>query len=135
MNEWLVFIVTALLLAGFYALNARADKPFEGKRFSAVVSYVYDGDTVQLQKNKLRVRLWGIDAPEKGEPGADAARKALIKLIDGKKVSVLPIDKDRYGRTVARIFLKNGRDVSALMIEQGHAIEYRRFTKGYYSRP
>lgn len=104
---------------------------FEGNRASAKVTYIYDGDTLQINGSE-RVRIWGIDTPEKGENGADAARNALSRLVDGRTVDILKIDNDRYGRTVARVILKDGRDVSRVMIESGHAVEYCRYSKGYY---
>lgn len=131
MTEVATAIVLVILAVLYFAAKSRAGSPLEGNRYGARVSYIYDGDTVQLEQNKTRVRLWGIDAPEKGSPGADAARNALIKLVDGKRVEILPIDKDRYGRTVGRIF-RNGQDISAVMIERGHALEYCRFSKGFY---
>ena len=73
----------------------------------------------------------GVDAPEKGAQGADASREALKGLIEGKRVEILKIDEDRYDRLVGRVFL-DGRDVSTLLLQAGHAVEYCKYSKGFY---
>ncbi|MCP9237912.1 thermonuclease family protein [Lewinella sp. JB7] len=99
------------------------------------MAYVFDGDTLRLVgKTRLRTRLWGVDAPEKGEAGSDRARDALITLAGGRKITYIPIDTDRYGRTVARVFLRDGREINRLLIDSGVAKEYCRYSKGFYGR-
>ena len=51
-----------------------------------ICHYVQDGDTFKLPDNETRVRLWGIDAPEKGQAYADEARNRLKELCEGKAV-------------------------------------------------
>lgn len=72
------------------------------------------------------------DAPEKSERGAEAARNALVRITDGKRITFIEIDRDRYGRTVARVFLPDGQEVNRLMIESGTATEFCRYSKGFY---
>ncbi|WP_394331065.1 thermonuclease family protein [Aquimarina macrocephali] len=81
------------------------------------------------------MRLWAIDAPKKGEEGADRATNFLKNLVDQKRVFYTKMDIDKYGRTtVARIFLKDGRDVNRLLIESGHMKEYCKYSKNYYGQ-
>ncbi len=97
---------------------------------SAEVGFVFDGDTIQLRDGR-HVRLLGINTPEEGrrgrpdEPHADAATRAL-KAVLGKraKVRLYPgkARTDRYGRLLAHLFLEDGRNVQAWMLEQGHAM-------------
>ena len=80
------------------------------------------------------VRLWGVDAPEMDDRGFQAATDTLTRLALGKRITCREIERDRYGRSVARCFLSDGQEINRLMIESGTAKEYRRFTKGFYSR-
>jgi endonuclease YncB( thermonuclease family) len=61
---------------------------------------ISDGDTftgLDSQNRQIKIRLHGIDAPEKAQPFGTVSRKALGDLIEGKTVEVQQVDKDRYG--------------------------------------
>jgi micrococcal nuclease len=103
----------------------------EGPVQEAVVAHVVDGDTVVLH-NGQKVRLLGIDAPEmerEGQPAdflAHKAKRFLAELVEGKRVR-LEYDKlryDRYGRTLAYLFLLDGTNLSREMVRQGLAHVY-----------
>jgi len=97
----------------------------------AGVAHAVDGDTVELA-NGQKVRLLGIDAPElekEGQPAdflAHKAKRFLADLVEGKRVR-LEYDRlryDRYGRTLAYLFLPNGTNLSQEMVRQGLAHVY-----------
>lgn len=67
------------------------------------VTRVVDGDTFMTDKRKRAVRLADVDTPEKGERGAVAAKRRLSSMIAGKEVTVIPVARDSYGRTVAKV--------------------------------
>jgi len=67
------------------------------------VQKVVDGDTFTTESRKNSVRLADVDAPEKGEPGAEAARRKLANLIAKKVVSIETVARDTYGRSVAKV--------------------------------
>lgn len=92
---------------------------------------IADGDTFTiLQDNKpIRIRIDAIDAPEKGMPFAKASKKFLSGLCFGKMVTIKTISTDRYGRTVARAALSNGKDISTEMIRAGYAWHYKKYSK------
>ena len=102
------------------------------ERLSARVSKITDGDTFTLSGTSRRIRIWGLDAPEKDEPGGSLATDVLRDLISGKELDCLVRDIDRYGRIVGQCFLPDGRDITAEMIRSGVATEYCRFSKNYY---
>lgn len=105
------------------------------KAYRVGFRYVVDGDSLYIGSYEPQIRLWGGgDAPEKSQAGFKAASKTLYRYAYGRHVRCEKIDTDRYGRTVARCWLKDGRELNRLMIESGTAKEYRRFTKGFYSR-
>jgi endonuclease YncB( thermonuclease family) len=93
---------------------------------------VLDGDTVtvldDLDKAKFRIRLSGIDAPEKKQAFGAAAKKHLSGLIFGKMVSVRFKEVDRYGRIVGTIWI-DGEDINRRMLRDGMAWHYSLFDK------
>lgn len=132
MTELGYFLI--LLAAGILALFLQVHNermPLEPRRYKGRVSFVVDGDTLILTDD-TRLRLWGVDAPEKGEKGADQATFFLDDLVDQKQITYTILDNDKYGRIVARIFLKDGRDVNRLLIESGFTKEYCKYSKNYY---
>ncbi len=94
------------------------------------VTRVVDGDTlvVQLASGPIRVRLYGIDAPEHDQAGGPEATATLLALVGGADVTLEPISQDRYNRMVARL-LRGSLDVNAEMVRRGDAWVYR-----YYLR-
>lgn len=97
-----------------------------------VAGAIIDGDTFYLEGNETRLRLWGVDAPERNAPGGAEATEALTALIAGKALACEEMDRDRYARIVARCLLDDGRDIARVMIEIGAATEMTRFSGGYY---
>lgn len=90
--------------------------------FSAVVSKVFDGDSLVVLggEKETEVRLWGIDTPEYDQPYAIEARRALENLLLGRTVSVIPKYRDDYQRLVAIIELKF-TNANQYMVSQGFA--------------
>lgn len=128
------FVLSVIVIAGLYwwYLTSRAGRPLEPSRQFARVEYVIDGDTLILRGRQQRLRLWGVDAPEKGEAGAKTATAALKRYAPkGRKVSYIQMDVDRYGRIVARVFY-GSKEINRQMIESGAASEYCRYSRGFY---
>ena len=91
-----------------------------------ICHYVQDGDTFKLPDNETRVRLWGIDAPEKGQAYADEARDRLKELCEGKAVRLEIKDTDRYGRKTAIVW-KGKTNINLQMVKEGLAWHYAYF--------
>ncbi len=101
---------------------------------------VVDGDTIDI--DGLRVRLFGIDAPESDQactddvglryPCGTLATMALSGEIGGKPVTCRKEDSDRYGRTVATCWVGD-RDIGAAMVRRGWAVDYTHFSHGRYA--
>lgn len=90
---------------------------------------VADGDTITVldgAKVQHKVRLAGIDAPEKAQPYGQKSRESLEDLVAGKTVIVETHKKDRYGRAVGKI-LVNGKDMNIEQIRRGFAWFYRQY--------
>ena len=116
-----------LLFAPFFllAISAVAEE-------LCTVTYVIDGDTItcQCDGEAIRVRLAGIDAPEKsfqgrpGQPFAEKARMYLESLVLDRQVRVERLGNDRYGRVLGTVYLNN-QDVNLEMIRQEYTQVYR----------
>lgn len=73
-----------------------------------------------------RVRLWGIDCPERGQPFGTRARQFTGDLAFGKDVKVIVHDTDCCGRTVGEVILPNGRNLNQALVRAGLAWWYVR---------
>lgn len=101
---------------------------------------VIDGDTLDIRGT--RIRLSGVDAPESDQLCEDAAGGsyrcgktsafALADWIGARNVSCASEGQDQYGRTLARCRL-GGADVGDWMVRHGHAVDYRRYSRGAYA--
>ncbi len=106
-----------------------------GESFSGKVVAVTDGDTLKVlrttgsRKEEVKVRLWGIDCPEKRQPYGQAAKKAASDLAFGQVVTVEIRSHDRYGRTVSWVTLPDGRTLNLELVRQGFAWWYEQYAK------
>jgi endonuclease YncB( thermonuclease family) len=91
------------------------------------VQRIVDGDTVYM-RDGTKVRLHGIDTPERDQPYGKQATRNLDKLIGGK-VFVAEKDIDRYGRLVGVIYTPEGVNVNEAMVCGGHAWWYSRYAR------
>lgn len=102
-----------------------------GEKLNGIVTYVIDGDTLRV--NGIKVRLWGVDAPEKEQDYYTTAKNFLVDEVLLSSVSCLVHDKDRYGRVVAQCTrTKDGADIGALLVAEGLAKDYTRHSKRFY---
>lgn len=90
---------------------------------------VVDGDTIYILDGALsqyKVRLAGIDAPERNQPYGLASRKHLASLVAGKTVTVEYTKHDQYGRIVGTVWI-SGIDACLEQIKAGLAWHYKKF--------
>lgn len=104
------------------AAKLRTPPSFANKPFAGTVRYVCDGDTVDVfsRGRVVRVRLFGIDAPELGQPHGDDAHFHLRKMAQGLEVNVHPVTVDKYNRVVAFVGAP-GNSINLRMIQDGMA--------------
>ncbi len=94
------------------------------------VIHVADGDTFTILNNNVqqKIRVQGIDAPEKKMPFGNVSKMYLSNLCFNKEVSIKYVTTDRYGRTVAWAKLRDGRDISTEMVKAGMAWHYLKYS-------
>lgn len=105
--------------------------PGHAEVISGRVVHVADGDTITVldaSKVQHKVRLAGIDAPEKSQAYGQHSRDSLAELVANRAVIVETHKKDRYGRHVGKV-LVNGQDVNLEQIRRGMAWFYRDFAR------
>jgi endonuclease YncB( thermonuclease family) len=118
-------VVWPWLALALLALSAPATAEF----FEGRVVKVVDGDTIDVLvgRESRRVRLFGIDTPERGQPWANKAKQALARRVFGKQVRVNDVATDRYGRTVGEVYADNVC-VGCELVREGNAWVYRHYT-------
>jgi endonuclease YncB( thermonuclease family) len=116
---------------------------------TGTVTKVSDGDTIHVttpEQTKLRVRLYGIDAPETpktdqhtgrvnipGQPNGEESKKALEAKIMGQQIRLDIIDIDQYKRMIGMVWIGN-RNVNLEMLQEGYAEVYYIYLKEPYKR-
>ena len=122
---------------------------------SAIVTRVSDGDTIWVQPDtggkKIKIRIWGIDTPEKFKsrklyqsarvcrtiPGkvkhlGERASGFAKRILKGKKVRVEVMGRGKYGRVLAKIILPDGEDYGLKIIKEGYSCVYWKTTDEAY---
>lgn len=90
---------------------------------------VFDGDSMLMRNPEgetLKMRIAGIDAPEKNQPFADPARDRLTELLQQGPLEVAILKKDVYGRWLASIRVGD-KDLGQQLLEEGHVWFFRRY--------
>jgi micrococcal nuclease len=100
--------------------------------FSGQVVGVLDGDTLEALHNgkAQRIRLYGIDCPEKGQPFGNNAKQATSALVFAQKVTLEVQGKDKYRRILADVLLPDGTNVNHELVKDGWCWWYRKFAPG-----
>ncbi len=118
-------LVASLLVTFFSSLVSASEITW------SVVS-VIDGDTIEvLHNNKAeRIRLSGIDCPEKGQAYGKRAKQAASDLAFGKDVTVQTHGHDKYTRTIGEVLLPDGMNLNQELVKQGWCWWYRKYAPG-----
>lgn len=117
-----LFTLLLILIAVFAALTFEIGKDSGNYR----VSQVADGDSFSLMKNRteVRIRLYGIDCPERKQPFNREAEKFTRAMLQRGKIRFTKVDLDRYGRTVAWVFV-GSLNLNEELVRHGLAWHYK----------
>ncbi len=119
------FFAGAILCLGLVA-GAASARDLTGR-----VVGIQDGDTVTVldaANQQHRIRLAGIDAPEKAQAFGTAAKDHLARLAFGKQADLRCAKRDRYGREVCSLYV-GARDVGLEQVRSGYAWWYREYAR------
>jgi endonuclease YncB( thermonuclease family) len=120
MSNWILSLVFLL-----YALPIQADT-LQGR-----VVAIADGDTVTVldaANVQTKIRLQGIDAPEKKQAFGQKSKQHLSDLVFNKQVIIEYSKKDRYGRTIGKIVV-DGVDANLEQVNAGMAWHYKKYLR------
>lgn len=122
MNRFGAICLSAALMASLG--TAHADL-LEGK-----VVGVTDGDTITVlvDRHEVKVRVAGIDAPEKKQPFGQRSKEHLSNCAFGKSVAVEWSKTDRYGRTIGKVTV-DGVDCGLRQVQDGMAWHYKAYAR------
>lgn len=125
---WTALAVLALLLG---VLSGCRRLPQPGAPSGRVVR-IMDGDTIEVLAagRTVRVRLHGVDSPERGQAFHAAARRFAGELCFGQSVTLRTYETDRYGRLLADVILPDGRILNHELVRAGLAWWYREYAAG-----
>lgn len=121
MKRYLLILLFAFSLAQFEAF---------AQRFTVKVVGVSDGDTftaINRDNLQLKVRIYGIDAPEKGQDFGNKAKQTLSDYIFGQDVTIDVQSRDGWGRYISYVYTPDGKDVSLLMLKDGMAWHFKKY--------
>jgi len=107
----------------------KAEVPVE---FTGLAVRILDGDTIEVMHGGKpeRIRLPGIDCPEKSQAFGNRAKQFTADLVGKQTVTVQVKDRDRYGRTVGVIVLSAGRTLNQELVRAGLAWWYKQYAAG-----
>ena len=90
---------------------------------------IADGDTITVLKAKapVKIRLYGIDCPERGQAFGKKAKQFTAGMVFRKMVRIEPVDRDRYGRTVAWVYV-DGKNLCEELVRAGLAWHYKKYS-------
>ena len=99
--------------------------------FIGEVVGVIDGDSIRVMHDgqSEQIRLIGVDCPEKRQPFGRKAKEYTSELVFGQVVTVYGDKRDRYGRTLAKVLLPDGRNLNQELIKAGLAWWFRKYSK------
>lgn len=125
----IILSLTLLHLMLLPALGNDKEMLRQASKRSGKVVGVIDGDTydVLVEGLSIRVRMEGIDAPERGMPHSKAAKQYLASLCFGKQITLVSTGKDHHKRTLAFAYLPDGRELSREMLKAGYAWHYKKY--------
>jgi endonuclease YncB( thermonuclease family) len=106
-----------------------ATRPQVVQLFTGEVVGISDGDTIEVMYNgrAVKVRLHGIDTPEKAQAFGTKAKQFTADLVHRQQVTVEVHDTDHYGRLVAEVRLSDGRSLNRELVRAGMAWWYRQY--------
>lgn len=137
MKHWcklpIVIVVLAGSLLGYYSKGNSQNrlKKYGEVKITGRVVKIVDGDTYHLltgNNEQVKVRMAGIDAPEKGQAYYQKSKDFLGRLCFSKIIKIKITDKDRNGRIIAETYLVDGTSLSHEMVKNGYAWHFKKYS-------
>ena len=143
-KKLIILIIISIIFFILTYIDVRSENINKITGFAKIV----DGDTIKI--NSKKIRLYGIDAPEKKQKCkktyltisfmsftkdymcGEVSTEKLIKKINKQKLNCNILDVDRYKRLIGECFKRN-INLNSWMVSNGYAVAYRKYSKKYVS--
>ena len=143
-KKLIILIIISIIFFILTYVDVRSENINKITGFAKVI----DGDTIKI--NSKKIRLYGIDAPEKKQKCkktyltisfmsftkdymcGEVSTEKLIKKINKQKLNCNILDVDRYKRLIGECFMRN-INLNSWMVSNGYAVAYRKYSKKYVS--
>ena len=141
-------LIILIIISSIFFILTYNDVRSENLNIISGFAKVVDGDTIKI--NSKKIRLYGIDAPEKKQKCkktyltisfmsfnkdymcGEVSTQKLIKKINKQKLNCNILDVDRYKRLIGECFKRN-INLNSWMVSNGYAVAYRKYSKKYVS--
>ena len=102
--------------------------PIDKQLITAKCIGISDGDTIKVLvgNEQVRIRLEGIDCPERGQPFGNNAKQLVGELCHNREIGYVENDRDRWGRVIATVYV-DGNDLSLALLRNGLAWHYAKY--------
>jgi micrococcal nuclease len=130
MNPIIKFLFCSFLIAAI-PLDSKEQSKQALTLFSGKVIKIVDGDTYDVltkDYKTIRIRMNGIDAPEKKQAFGQKSKDYLSSLCFGKEVQIKPRNYDRNKRLIADSYTLSGNDLSREMVRSGYAWHFKKYS-------
>lgn len=102
-------------------------------KFTGKVTRVVDGDTIYIStdEGQVKIRLLGIDCPEKDQPYGDKATQFAYDMVMGETITAVAEEGnvyDRYGRFLGNVLLEDGRSLNEELVRNGLGWHYKQYS-------
>ena len=139
-------LIILIIISSIFFILTHNDVRSENINKISGFAKVVDGDTIKI--NSKKIRLYGIDAPEKKQKCkktyltisfmsftkdymcGEVSTQKLIKKINKQKLNCNILDVDRYKRLIGECFKRN-INLNSWMVSNGYAVAYRKYSKKY----
>jgi micrococcal nuclease len=131
MNRPSMFLPTKSRVIHTIILSLLFASPLWAEDFTGKVVGVSDGDTITVMRldRGEKVRLYGIDCPEKGQAFGNRAKQFTSEMVFGKEVLVKTHGCDKYGRILGEVFMPDGTSLNQELVRNGLAWWFKRYVK------
>jgi micrococcal nuclease len=121
---------TALVAFALLAASCRTETKPKPRELTLQAVHIADGDTFEGRDGEqtYRIRLHGVDAPEKGQDFSRTSRETLGRLCKNGPLKAVIVQKDRFGRWVCEVYDRNGQSINKTMVKEGMAWHFTRYS-------
>lgn len=119
-----------LAAVALLSVSCRTETKPKPRELTLQAVHIADGDTFEGRDGDktYRVRLHGIDAPERGQDFSNKSRETLGRLCKNGPLKARVVERDRFGRWVCEVYDRNGLSINKTLVKEGMAWHFKRYS-------